>query len=228
MAKMTPKEIFEAAKVLDPSLKRIAVDEHGLSFFYPRARASDPGETSCGYARSSSVNIDWPNGTTEYPLPEPKWRDAEWPRDTANPPKVCRIRDTPAARWTTAELYGFDGGQWVTGLNRWKFCQVIDNSKPVTESPCDPKPKEIVTDGSSEKPSVPTAADLRMVLDELDDRIGAAEYLSLKLVRITDEEEEERRHEYRKRIKAFEYIRSVVICTMDEIEASGRQSHDNA
>jgi hypothetical protein len=55
------------------------------------------------------------------------WRDAEWPRDAANPMKKDRFKDYELNEWVEGALLGqaYDG--WIDA-NRytWKFCQVRD------------------------------------------------------------------------------------------------------
>jgi hypothetical protein len=60
--------------------------------------------------------------------PEPeRWRDAEWPRDAANPPKEARFRNGLKDDWDKNWLAGRTDCFWVDMFCRiWHQCQVRD------------------------------------------------------------------------------------------------------
>jgi len=115
---ITPKQAFEAAKVLDSGLVKITIDEYGTSFHYP---VQSLGLCSQSYARVSSV--DWPKGTDQYPLPEPEWVDAVFPDDVG---KVGRFSDD-GKDWYSGTICGRwrnGNGCWINGVQSYTYAQV--------------------------------------------------------------------------------------------------------
>jgi hypothetical protein len=121
---ITPKEAFDAIKVLWPKVVKIVkAQEFGWS-------GIEEG-TTYGPGGSSGAPIDWA-GTTEYPIPEPKWRDAK-PEDVVYPGKPARFRDATDSGWSGGVLAGCCdvlGYKWLRKSNGtlWKYCQVEDKS----------------------------------------------------------------------------------------------------
>lgn len=54
-----------------------------------------------------------------------RWRDAEWPRDAANPPKEARF-SYDREKWEEFPLTGFALGEWFSKAASWNYCQVRD------------------------------------------------------------------------------------------------------
>jgi hypothetical protein len=90
---ITPKQAFEAAKVLWPEVRRIE-------------RNGEDGWLVVGANRG---NIDW-GDTDQYPLPEPEWVDAVFPMTLGSKGGLVITE-----RIGLEELFAVDGGM-VLGL----------------------------------------------------------------------------------------------------------------
>jgi hypothetical protein len=102
---ITPKQAFEAAKVLWPEVRRIE-------------RNGEDGWLVVGANRG---NIDW-GETDQYPLPEPEWVDAVFPQDVGKQGRFSRDIDGP---WVHGQIRGqWEGEKWINGFCTFKFCQV--------------------------------------------------------------------------------------------------------
>jgi len=104
---ITPKQAYEAAKVLWPSIVTIK-------------KWKDVGWTSDAPARVWDQVIDW-GDTDQYPLPEPEWVDAVFPDDVG---KQGRFSDNQKS-WHEDKLLGrFENGRWLNSMGGWRYCQV--------------------------------------------------------------------------------------------------------
>ena len=118
----TPQQVFEALKVLYPTLKTIeARVESNVVVFITASGTIRRLEGTC---------INW--GTaSQYPPPEPKWRDAK-PSDLQWPPKKARFYDSTTEKYfIVGTLNGYtpdrDDWQWYAEDGTpYKYCQVID------------------------------------------------------------------------------------------------------
>lgn len=122
---LTPKEAFEAVKKLWPEATRI-IQSKGR---YWRA----PGIcVSIEYSIDHAAGIDW-GTTTEYPLPEPKWRDAR-PEDVKADRLEARFKNTQDRDWKTCFLAGYSnlatrGRMFESSHGTWfDECQVRDEA----------------------------------------------------------------------------------------------------
>ena len=101
---ITPKQAYEAAKVLWPDVERI---EQSSTRWILKG---------C----TQSAKIDW-GDTDQYPPPEPEWVDAVFPQDVGKEGRFSNDRNfwvcgTICGRWQTS--------LWVSSDFSWKFCQV--------------------------------------------------------------------------------------------------------
>ena len=103
---ITPQQAFEAIKVLNPEI----VTLHPK---HPQWE-SDHWVHGNGLRVSfrCSVGIDWPEGVTQWPMPEKKWRKATVNDVDPKNPKVCRFRE---------KNYGYGSDGW----GEWIFCHLI-------------------------------------------------------------------------------------------------------
>jgi len=101
---ITPKQAFEAAKVLWP-------DTRSLTRY---------GKNECIFHGSMTVDIDW-GDTDQYPLPEPEWVDAVFPDDVG---KEGRFSND-GKRWVPGLVCGrWPSGLWIGYSTQWVKCQV--------------------------------------------------------------------------------------------------------
>jgi hypothetical protein len=105
---ITPKQAYEAAKVLWPDVERIE---------QASTRWILKGHTQ-------SVQIDW-GDTDQYPPPEPEWVDAVMPDDWG---KEARFGDDKK-EWLPGMISGYSAlpdrsFRWWSGFSVYKFCQV--------------------------------------------------------------------------------------------------------
>jgi hypothetical protein len=119
---ITPKEAFDAIKVLWPTTTAIARSELGNVLL-----VISPSEP---YKQSFGVSVAW--GTeVMYPKPEPKWRDAK-PEDVCYPFKEARFRDRDHHGWVMGRLCGYATNataKWVYDRGAaFYLCQVRDES----------------------------------------------------------------------------------------------------
>jgi hypothetical protein len=102
---ITPKQAYEAAKVLWPGTRSITKYD----------------EDDCIFHGPMSVSIDW-GDTDQYPLPEPEWVDAVFPDDVG---KQGRFRNDSDESWVHGQIRGqWEGAKWIARCHVWKFCQV--------------------------------------------------------------------------------------------------------
>jgi hypothetical protein len=105
---ITPKQAYEAAKVLWPGIVTIK-------------KWKDVGWTSDAPARVWDQVIDW-GDTDQYPLPEPEWVDAVFPQDVG---KEGRFGTYGKNGWAHGIIRGQLGnGKWIGADYEWRFCQV--------------------------------------------------------------------------------------------------------
>jgi len=118
MSKITPKQAFDALRILDPRIDKIA-DKQGclLSYngVYMRQHYGD--------------NIEWPEGVTQWPQPEPQWR-VPTDEDAMKRPK-CRVSDSEDKNWNTRTLLAVTKREkpFITmdemGFNRaYLYCEI--------------------------------------------------------------------------------------------------------
>ena len=100
---ITPKQAYEAAKVLWPDLKCIEKN-HGAYWATP----------------IDSVPIDW-GDTDQYPPPEPEWVDAVFPDDVGKEGRLSNNKDA----WTCEMIRGRNMyGDWICDSGLRRNCQV--------------------------------------------------------------------------------------------------------
>jgi len=110
---ITPKQAFEAAKVLWPSLTSIIKYEEG--------GWTGHTDTNWEFVRGYDSVVDW-GDTDQYPLPEPEWVDAVFPQDVGKEGRFSRDIDGP---WVHGQIRGqWEGEKWINGFCTFKFCQV--------------------------------------------------------------------------------------------------------
>lgn len=120
---ITPKEAFDAIKVLWPGTITITKSERS-----DLVRVLSADEEP--YRKALGDWIDWGN-TSAYPAPEPKWRDAK-PEDLRYPFRVARFRDLSDEPWLTHKLHGitdtkFRAWPYLAGNGSfYSLCQVVD------------------------------------------------------------------------------------------------------
>ena len=118
---ISPKKAFEAIKILWPRTRNIKrVGSGGWKRIDAAGSLEDGGKLG--------ETIDW--GTvTEYPAPEPKWRDAR-PGDVRQRGIEARFRDFDSNPWDEGVLLGCDFSAeyaWkCKGVGQYKYCQVKD------------------------------------------------------------------------------------------------------
>jgi len=101
---ITPKQAYEAAKVLWPGMEKL--EEAAGSF------------TVTGDIQR--VSIDW-GDTDQYPLPEPEWVDAVFPDDVGKEGRFSKDSKT----WHKSTICGRrQNGLWIGYASQWRFCQV--------------------------------------------------------------------------------------------------------
>jgi len=104
---ITPKQAYEAAKVLWPSIVTIK-------------KWKDVGWTSDAPARVWDQVIDW-GDTDQYPPPEPEWVDAVFPDDVGKEGRFSQDQK----HWVCGTVCGrWQDLLWVSNDLSWKFCQV--------------------------------------------------------------------------------------------------------
>lgn len=116
---ITPKQAFEAAKILWPGTSKI--QKHPLGWYAMEMHAD--GKASA-ITFGSGVEIDW-GSTKEYPLPLVEWRDAVIPDDWG---KEARFGDDKT-QWVAGMISGYStlpdrSFRWWSGFSVYKFCQV--------------------------------------------------------------------------------------------------------
>lgn len=111
---ITPKQAYEAIKILHPDTHRITAYANRTQWLH---QLFSTGSFSL---LSISVDIDW-GDTDQYPLPEPEWVDAVFPQDVG---KEGRFSDN-GKEWRDGTICGrWLTGWWISQANSWKFCQV--------------------------------------------------------------------------------------------------------
>jgi hypothetical protein len=104
---ITPKQAYEAAKVLWPGVVTIK-------------KWKDVGWTSDAPARVWDQPIDW-GDTDQYPLPEPEWVDAVFPDDVGKEGRLSNNKDA----WTYEMIRGRNMyGDWICDSGLRRNCQV--------------------------------------------------------------------------------------------------------
>jgi len=97
---ITPKQAYEAAKVLWPNVKELK--KNGM------------------FSLGIGADIDW-GDTDQYPPPEPEWVDAVFPQDVG---KQGRFSDDGKA-WNSGMIRGQkQNGLWILGSYSFRICQV--------------------------------------------------------------------------------------------------------
>lgn len=119
--KLTPEQAFEACKALWPETERIfcnrmvVVNKHGL-----------------GICALTTVNIDWPEGVTEWP-PQSLWEEPVLPFDSG---KECEVSDDNR-HWMLNTVRGFDcrhDYKWKAGNGGlFRYCRIDRNRYPLPE-----------------------------------------------------------------------------------------------
>ena len=108
---ITPKQAYEAAKILWPEATKVQKRSDMTSMFCQNGRV----------CLVIDAKIDW-GDTTQYPLPEPEWVDAVFPDDVG---REGRVRNDSDESWVYGQIRGqFEGAKWITRCHVWKFCQV--------------------------------------------------------------------------------------------------------
>jgi hypothetical protein len=112
---ITPKQAYEAAKVLWPGITYL--QKHHLGWYAMEFHADGTG--ICDHLRSG-VTIEW-GDTDQYPPPEPEWVDAVFPQDVGKQGRFSDNRE----EWYEGMIRGQnEGGYWMVRNTTWKFCQV--------------------------------------------------------------------------------------------------------
>ncbi len=112
MNNMTPQEAFEKFKALYPAIvaiERMVINTQVCLVYAIGVRDSVP-----------NPGIQW--GSEGSYKPE-TWRPAKWPRDAADPPKKCRVRDADSD-WKSTVLCGYNPGlpfSWMTSSVPYQF-----------------------------------------------------------------------------------------------------------
>lgn len=115
---ITPKQAFEAIKILHPETHRITAYTKRTQWLHQWF------STGSFSLFSISVDIDW-GDTDQYPLPEPEWVDAVMPYDWG---KDARFGDDKT-QWAEGMISGYStlpdrSFRWWSGFSVYKFCQV--------------------------------------------------------------------------------------------------------
>ena len=101
---ITPKQAYEAAKVLWPETRSITKYD----------------EDDCIFHGPMSVTIDW-GDTDQYPPPEPEWVDAVFPQDVGKEGRLSNNKDA----WTYEMIRGRNMyGDWICDSGLRRNCQV--------------------------------------------------------------------------------------------------------
>jgi hypothetical protein len=109
---ITPKQAYEAAKVLWPETSHIRRASSTIGFIY---------SNRTDYIAASVQPINW-GDTDQYPLPEPEWVDAVFPQDVG---KEGRFRNDSDESWVHGQIRGqWEGAKWIARCHVWRFCQV--------------------------------------------------------------------------------------------------------
>jgi hypothetical protein len=107
---ITPKQAYEAAKVLWPDATKVQKRSDMTSMFCQNGRVS----------LIIDAKIDW-GDTDQYPPPEPEWVDAVFPDDVGKQGRVSNNREA----WYEGMIRGRnEGGYWMVRNTTWKLCQV--------------------------------------------------------------------------------------------------------
>lgn len=121
---ITPKETFEAAKVLYPEAIAIAPYKGRTVKIIEDAKS-----IYCEYV-DIKATIDW-GGLTQYPPAEKKWRPAtkeDACRAIMEGGIECRVWEDISTSWVKTTLYGYDASgvsfPWLTEDDGWEFCEV--------------------------------------------------------------------------------------------------------
>jgi len=89
---ITPQEAFDALRILDPRVEKIEFQK-GTGF--------NAGDIICFHGvyitRNYGGNVEWPEGVTQWPPPEKKWR-VPTDEDAMNRPP-CRVRNNIDFKW---------------------------------------------------------------------------------------------------------------------------------
>jgi hypothetical protein len=114
---ITPKQAYEAAKVLWPGTTKL--QKHPLGW-YAMEIHTDGRASAITYG--SGVPIDW-GDTDQYPLPEsePEWVDAVFPDDVGKEGRLSNNKDA----WTYEMIRGRNMyGDWICDSGLRRNCQV--------------------------------------------------------------------------------------------------------
>lgn len=121
---ITPEQAFEAIRVLRPKTQFI-VKSHIKSVL------ADGGMSGSWYY---GVDVDWPEGITQWPMPEPKWR-VPTDQEARTRPR-CRVRDHESEEWNADESrilvavsteleFGFYAKHPNNSISPWRYCEII-------------------------------------------------------------------------------------------------------
>ena len=112
---ITPKQAFEAAKVLWPSVSKVCMRPDMLTMIVRERRVTI----------LIDAEVDW-GDLTQYPPPPEEWRDAVFPDDVG---KKGRFSDL-GKEWHEGTICGrWTSGLWIGYATQWKFCQVKKETK---------------------------------------------------------------------------------------------------
>ena len=94
---ISPQQAFDAVKVLDS--RWVAIERSGPGLM----RAMN--ESGLGVCSFSAPDLEWPDGVTQWPPPEPKWR-VPTDEDAKSRP-MCRVRDGDEMPWVDSRTCDF-------------------------------------------------------------------------------------------------------------------------
>lgn len=127
MTKPKPVEhVFEYLKFLWPVVDRIRPSNHTSCI---KLYVVSDGVEELLRNLDLGINVNWDGAEVYPPIPEKKWRPAEFPRDWN---KAARFR-TDGGNWYDGTLIGCDSTYatclWVRTqhnvINRWEECEVL-------------------------------------------------------------------------------------------------------